>query len=182
MNHTSPLRHERIEFICRALVARFADALNKRDPIALAAALAPDLFWETAYAQPLRNPAEVARGFMDLWARDEGKDLWLDVDIARTCRIEVEGPHRARGSTWVVMYGGVHPHRARADMTLNRPEMIGCCRQLFVCTPHGWRIAEHRATAIFRSTSAMLRVPQSKESAVRLARHQEVQYAQEVGS
>lgn len=160
MKHLSSLRRARIEAACRALVARLGDALNRRDPDALVAVLAPDLCWELPGGGSWHTPADVRSGFVDLWARAERNDLWLDVGNGLACWIEVESACRARSSNWLVMYAGVPPLGLRGNVMRNKPEMIACCRHLFVSTRRGWRIADHRATRLYRSASCALPVPQ----------------------
>ena len=156
MADLTPLRRSRIDSICRSLVARFATAMNRHDGKAMAAVLAPDLLWETPGVEALHTRADVCRGLNALWCQLGRRDLWLDLDTARTCSIEVESQSEARGSTWLVMYGGTGSRRVS--------EMIGCCRHRFIRTPQGWRIAEHRATTLFRSPSTLLPVAQRSDS------------------
>jgi ketosteroid isomerase-like protein len=148
----SSRRRTRIDATCRELVRRLASALNRRDTAALASLLASELVWDMPDSRRLRSPAQVCLGYGDIWRRLADKGLWLDLDAAKTSRLEVESDCRARSSTWVVLYSSALPAN-RAGIDASQAELIGCCRHVFTRTRHGWRIAEHRSTRIWRACS-----------------------------
>jgi hypothetical protein len=156
MTNLSAIREARIDAACRAIVARFADALNRRNLNALEALLAPELFWELPTAEPARSPAAVCQGLTELWAHYERDDVWLDIDIGKTCSIEVVSERLAHSSIWMVMYSGVDATDHRVRVAKDKAELIGRCRQSYVLTQRGWRIAEHRAIPMYHSTTFSL--------------------------
>jgi hypothetical protein len=156
MSHFTALRDARIDAECKTIVSRFADALNRRDLSALEPLLAPELYWELPKGVSVRTPAAVCRGLTELWSHHERDDLWFDIDIRKTCSVEVVSEHLARGSIWMVMYSGVEAKERRLGVSKYAAELLWRCRQLYVLTDGGWRIAEHRIVPMYHSATFSL--------------------------
>ena len=113
------------ELAIRALVARYADAVCRRDPDAWAATWAEDCRWDLGGGRVTSGRAET----LDLWRTAIAKYNWVG-QVVTSGLVDVEGD-QARGWWYLIEFN----RRAQGDGTMH----LGHYDDDYVRTPDGWR-------------------------------------------
>jgi len=130
------------ELAIRALVARYADAVCRRDPDAWAATWAPDCRWDLGGGRVTSGRAQTLK----LWRSAIAKYEWVG-QVVTTGLVEADGDgdghgDRGRGSWYILEFN----HRAQGDATLH----LGHYDDEYVRTPDGWLFASRAMHMIYR--------------------------------
>ena len=124
------------ELAIRSLVARYCDAVCRRDPDAWAATWAPDCRWDLGGDRVTHGIADTVR----LWQTAIAKYDWVG-QVATTGLVEVDGD---RGSGW--WYLIEFNNRAQGDGTMH----LGHYDDEYTRTPDGWRFASRTMHMLYR--------------------------------
>jgi ketosteroid isomerase-like protein len=124
------------ELAIRALVARYADAVCRRDPDAWTATWAEDCRWDLGGGRVTSGRAET----LDLWRTAIAKYDWVG-QVVTSGLVEVEGD-RARGWWYLIEFN----QRAQGDGTLH----LGYYDDEYVRTPDGWQFASRAMHMLYR--------------------------------
>jgi ketosteroid isomerase-like protein len=125
------------ELAIRALVARYADAVCRRDPDAWAATWAQDCRWDLGGGRVTNGRAQT----LELWRTATAKYDWVG-QVVTTGLVDIEGEDRARGSWYLIEFN----NRAQGDGTLH----LGHYDDEYVRTADGWRFASRAMHMIYR--------------------------------
>jgi hypothetical protein len=124
------------ELAIRALVARYADAVCRRDPAAWAATWAQDCRWDLGGGRVTSGRSET----LNLYLTAVAKYDWVG-QVVTTGRVEVDGDS-ATGWWYLIEFN----QRAQGDGTLH----LGHYDDEYVRTPDGWRFASRTMHMIYR--------------------------------
>ncbi len=124
------------ELAIRALVARYADAVCRRDPAAWAATWAQDCRWDLGGGRVTSGRSET----LNLYLTAVAKYDWVG-QVVTTGLVEVDGD-RATGWWYLIEFN----QRAQGDGTLH----LGHYDDEYVRTQDGWRFASRTMHMIYR--------------------------------
>lgn len=124
------------ELAVRDLVARYCDAVCRRDEQAWIATWAPDCRWDLGRGRVTVGTADT----LALWRSATAAYPWV-AQLAPTGTVEVDGDS-GRGSWWVLELN----HKADGSGALH----LGHYRDAYVRTDAGWRFAERRFAMVYR--------------------------------
>jgi ketosteroid isomerase-like protein len=124
------------ELAIRALVARYADAVCRRDPDAWVATWAEDCRWDLGGGRVVSGRAET----LNLWRTAIAKYDWVG-QVVTSGLVEVEGD-QARGWWYLIEFN----QRAQGDGTLH----LGHYDDEYVRTPGGWQFASRTMHMLYR--------------------------------
>jgi ketosteroid isomerase-like protein len=124
------------ELAIRALVARYADAVCRRDPDAWAATWAQDCCWDLGGGRVVTGRAET----LDLWRTAIAKYDWVG-QVVTSGLVEVAGD-RASGWWYIIEFN----RRAQGDATLH----LGHYDDKYVRTADGWQFASRTMHMLYR--------------------------------
>ena len=124
------------ELAIRALVARYAYAVCRRDPDAWAATWAQDCCWDLGGGRVVTGRAET----LDLWRTAIAKYDWVG-QVVTSGLVEVAGD-RASGWWYIIEFN----RRAQGDATLH----LGHYDDKYVRTADGWQFASRTMHMLYR--------------------------------
>ena len=124
------------ELAIRALVARYADAVCRRDPDAWAATWAEECCWDLGGGRVANGRAEVA----ELWRTAIAKYTWVG-QVVTTGLVDLDGDS-GRGSWYLIEFNT----RADGDGRLH----LGHYDDAYVRTAEGWRFAARTMHMMYR--------------------------------
>jgi hypothetical protein len=124
------------ELAVRNLVARYSDAVCRRDPAAWASTWAADCTWDLGGGRVVRG----RQAALELWTSALGKYPWV-AQLAPTGTVEITGG-TGRGSWWVLELN----HLQDGAGTLH----LGHYDDEYRRTDEGWQFAFRRFTMVYR--------------------------------
>ncbi|NDI47162.1 nuclear transport factor 2 family protein [Goekera deserti] len=124
------------ELAVRDLVARYCDAVSRRDPVAWAGTWTDDAVWDLGGGRVVHGRAAV----VELWTSALERYPWV-AQLAPTGTVQLDGG-TATGSWWVLELN----HRADGTGALH----LGHYDDVYRRTDAGWRFAARRHSMVYR--------------------------------